>query len=115
MTGKVWYVGERKDLAAVYKLAGNSIFFALAAAMADVLAIGAGAGVSPEQMLALFDVFKPGASLAFIGQRVAKAGEGTASFELLMARKDARLMQETAGSVPTISLPAICAAMHRRS
>jgi 3-hydroxyisobutyrate dehydrogenase-like beta-hydroxyacid dehydrogenase len=113
MTGKLWYVGEREDLAAVYKLAGNSTFFALAAAMSDVLAIGKGCDVSAEQMLALFDVFKPGSAMAYLGQRVATAGAGPASFELTMARKDARLMQDAAGKVPTIVLPAVAAAMDR--
>ena len=111
MTGKVFYAGEREDLAAVYKLAGNSVFFAMASAMADVLAIGAGAGVGAEQMLALFEVFKPGGALPFLGQRVAKAGAGPASFELQMARKDARLMVETAGPQRLLVLPAVCAAM----
>jgi 3-hydroxyisobutyrate dehydrogenase len=113
MTGKVWWVGERPDLAAVYKLAGNSTFFALAAAMSDVLAIGNGCEVSAEQMLALFDVFKPGGAMQFLGQRVAKAGTGPASFELTMARKDARLMHEAAGGAPTLVLPAVIAAMDR--
>ena len=113
MTGKLWYVGERSDLAAVYKLAGNSMFFTLAAGMSDVFAIGAGSDVSAEQMLALFEVFKPGGALAFLGQRVAKAGQGPASFELSMARKDARLMQETAGKAPLIVLPAVALAMDR--
>lgn len=113
MTGKLWHTGERPDLAAVYKLAGNSLFFALAAAMGDVLAIGKGCDVSPEQMLALFDVFKPGGALPFLGQRVAKAGAGPASFELVMARKDARLMLEAADAGNTLLLPAIAAAMDR--
>ncbi len=111
MTGKVLHVGERADLAAVFKLAGNSVFFALAAAMHDVLAIGRGAGVSAEQMLSLFDVFKPGAALSFLGQRVAQAGDGPASFELTMARKDARLMVETAGAGRLLVLPSVIAAM----
>lgn len=113
MTGKLWHTGERTDLAAVYKLAGNSVFFAMAAAMSDVLAIGKGSDVPPDQMLALFDVFKPGGALSFLGQRVAKAGDGPASFELTMARKDARLMQEAAGKAPLIALPAVAAAMDR--
>lgn len=111
MTGKVWHVGERADLAAVYKLAGNSLFFALSAAMADVLAMGKGNGVAPEQMLKLFEVFKPGSALPWIGQRVLAGGDGPASFELVMARKDARLMQETAGAERLLLLPAIAAAM----
>ena len=113
MTGKLLYVGERVDLAAVWKLAGNSVFFAMAAAMADVLAIGAGNDVPPEQMLALFDTFKPGTALPFLGQRVMKSGAGPASFELAMARKDARLMQEAAGSCPLLVLPSVIAAMDR--
>ena len=111
MTGKVWYVGERADLAAVYKLAGNATFFALAAAMSDVLAIGRGAGVPAEVMLALFDVFKPGAAMPFLLRRVANAGAGPASFELTMARKDARLMQETAAGERLLVLPGVVAAM----
>ncbi|HZN37270.1 MAG TPA: NAD(P)-binding domain-containing protein [Planctomycetota bacterium] len=113
MTGKVWYTGERPDLAAVFKLAGNSMFFALAGAVSDVLAIGKGSDVQAEVMLSLFDVFKPGGAVPFLGQRVAKAGAGPASFELVMARKDARLMQETAGKAPLLLLPAITTAMDR--
>ena len=113
MTGKLLHAGERADLAAVWKLAGNSTFFALAAAMSDVLAIGRGCDVAPEVMLSLFDTFKPGAAMAFLGQRVAQAGAGPASFELSMARKDARLMQEAAGKQPLLVLPAVVAAMDR--
>ncbi|MBL9076802.1 MAG: NAD(P)-dependent oxidoreductase [Planctomycetes bacterium] len=111
MTGKVLHTGERPDLAAVHKLAGNSVFFALASAIHDVFAIGAGNGVAPAEMLKLFDVFKPGAALPWIGQRVLAGADGPTSFELAMARKDARLMQESAGSARTILLPAIMAAM----
>lgn len=111
MTGKIWYTGERPDLAAVYKLAGNSLFFVLAGAMHDVLAMGKGNDVAPELLLKLFDVFKPGSAVPFLGQRVIAAGDGPASFELAMARKDARLMQETAGDHRLLVLPAIVAAM----
>lgn len=113
MTGKVLYAGDRPELANVYKLAGNSLFFALAAAMSDVLAIGRGNGVSTDDMLALFDVFKPGGGLPFLGRRVANAEQGTASFELQMARKDARLMIESSGAEKLIVLPAVAAAMDR--
>ncbi len=113
MTGKVLYVGDRPDLAAVFKLAGNSMYFALTAAMADVLAIGKGNDVPASVMLTLFDTWKVGGALPFIGQRLAAAGDGPASFELTMARKDARLMQEAAGAVPTIALPAVIAAMDK--
>jgi 3-hydroxyisobutyrate dehydrogenase-like beta-hydroxyacid dehydrogenase len=113
MTGKVWYTGEQPELAAVFKLAGNSMFFALAGALADVLALGRGNGVSTAAMLALFDTWKVGAAIPFLAQRIAAAGTGPASFELAMARKDARLMQETAAREPLIVLPAVAAAMDR--
>ena len=111
MTAKVLYVGERSDLAAVLKLAGNSVYFALTAAMADVLAIGAGNQVPAEKMLELFDVWKVGAALPFIGRRLADATDRPASFELAMARKDAGLMLQAAGTEPTLVLPAVVAAM----
>jgi 3-hydroxyisobutyrate dehydrogenase-like beta-hydroxyacid dehydrogenase len=113
MTGKVWHVGEQPDLAAVFKLAGNSMFFALAGAISDVLAIGKGNGVPAETMLSLFETWKVGGAIPFLGQRVARAGAGPASFELTMARKDARLMQEAAAREPLIVLPAVAAAMDR--
>lgn len=113
MTGKLWYCGERSDLAAVYKLAGNSMYFALSAAMADVFAIGRGNDVDGRAMLALFDVFKVGGALPFIGERVLSAGNGPPSFELTMARKDARLMLDSAATARTIVLPAVIAAMDR--
>ena len=90
-----------------------ALIFALAAAMSDVLAIGKGNGLTPAEALSLFDVFKPGSALPWIGQRVARANDGPASFELAMARKDARLMIEAAGKSPLQILPAIAAAMDR--
>ena len=113
MTGSLVHAGERPDLAAVWKLAGNSVFFALAAAMHDVFAIGRGADVDPATMLRLFDSFNPGAALKLIGERVARSADAPASFELAMARKDARLMLQTAGSASTLVLPPVEAAMDR--
>ncbi|MCR9248343.1 MAG: NAD(P)-binding domain-containing protein [bacterium] len=113
MTGKLMHVGDHPELAAAYKLAGNSVYFAMTAALNDVLAIGRGSGIEPGKMLELFDVFKVGHAMPIIGKHVAAGDRGRASFELTMARKDARLMQDAAGSEPTIGLPAIIAAMDR--
>lgn len=113
MTGKLWHVGERPDLAAVHKLAGNGLLLALTGVMGDLLAMGRSAGLEPQQVLALFEVFKPGAAIPAFGQRVVEAGTKPPSFELAMARKDVRLMLETAGSAPLIVLPAVAAAMDR--
>jgi 3-hydroxyisobutyrate dehydrogenase len=113
MTGTLVHAGERPDLAAVWKLAGNSMFFALAAAMTDVFAIGRGSDVDAATMLKLFDTFKPGMALQGIGQRVLHAGENAPSFELTMARKDARLMAEAAGRDALLVLPPVTAAMDK--
>ena len=113
MTGKVWYTGERPELAAFFKLAGNAVYLTLTGAMGDLLAMGRQSGVTAEQIVGLFEVFKPGAALPFLGQRVAKAGEGPPSFELAMARKDVRLMLEAAGRARLTVLPALAAAMDR--
>ncbi|MCB9876670.1 MAG: NAD(P)-dependent oxidoreductase [Planctomycetes bacterium] len=113
MTGKLWYCGERSDLAAIHKLSGNGVYFALTAIVGDVLAIGRAEGVDAKTALELFDNFKPGGAMPFIGQRLANSLDGPPSFELTMARKDARLMIETAGADQLTVLPAIAAAMDR--
>lgn len=113
MTGKLWYVGERADLAAFHKLSGNALLIALTGTMGDLLAMGAASGLAPADVLSLFDVWKVGAAIPFLGQRVAAAGDGPPSFELQMARKDVGLMLETAGDARLSVLPAVAAAMDR--
>ncbi|MCA8953516.1 MAG: NAD(P)-dependent oxidoreductase [Planctomycetes bacterium] len=113
MTGKVAHVGDQPALAAAYKLAGNSMYFALTAALNDVLAIGRGTGVEDATMLKLFEFWKIGGAMPVIGEHVSRGDRGGASFELTMARKDARLMHEAAGVNATVALPAVIAAMDR--
>jgi 3-hydroxyisobutyrate dehydrogenase len=114
MTGKVWHAGERPDLAAFHKLAGNGLLVGLTGVMGDLLAMGANCELRAEQVLALFEVFKPGNAIPFFGQRVAIAGDQPPSFELTMARKDVRLMLETAGGAQALKiLPAVAAAMDK--
>ncbi len=114
MTGTVWHCGERRDLAAFHKLAGNGMIMALTGVLGDLLAMGRSASLEAKDVLALFDVFKVGGGIPFFGQRVAKAGEAPATFELAMARKDVGLMLKTAGERALTVLPAIAAAMDRR-
>ncbi|MGE3174897.1 MAG: NAD(P)-dependent oxidoreductase [Planctomycetota bacterium] len=114
MTGKVWYCGERTDLAAFHKLSGNGLLLALTGVMGDLLAMGAAADLQPQEVLSLFEVWKPGAAIPFFGQRVATADTVPASFELQMARKDLGLMLECAGGPQRLSvLPAVAGAMDR--
>lgn len=112
MTGKVWHVGERPDLAAIHKLSGNAVLIALTGVMGDVLSMGAEQGLTAAETLAVFDVFQPGASIPYVGQRVATAGQSPATFDLATARKDVRLMIEAAGGPEgLVVLPAVADAM----
>lgn len=110
MTGTVWHVGERPDLAAVYKLLGNGILISLTGVMGDSLAIAQAQGLGPDAVLELLNHFNPGNSLPWSLQRVVRSDTADASFTLEMSRKDVRLMMESAGTALNV-LPAISARM----
>jgi 3-hydroxyisobutyrate dehydrogenase len=106
MASKVEYFGERPDLAAVYKLCGNTFIVGITALVADVFAVAAGAGVAPADAMKILGYFDPASTIAVRGRKMA-AGDFSPSFELSMARKDVRLMMETAGAQPLAALPSI--------
>lgn len=110
MAAKVKYFGERPDLAAAYKLFGNAFIIGVTALVADVFAVAAGSGVAPADALDVLDVLNPVTTIAGRGRNMA-AGRFAPSFELTMARKDLRLMMETAGDYPLSALPGIAARM----
>lgn len=110
MTGAVEYLGERSDLAAAYKLFGNAMILTITAGLADVFAMAKSLGITPESALSLFGKFNPVGTLTYRGLNMSK-GDYRASFELSMARKDARLMLEAAGSEKLAVLPGIAARM----
>jgi 3-hydroxyisobutyrate dehydrogenase-like beta-hydroxyacid dehydrogenase len=106
MAPRVEYLGERADLAAVHKLCGNAFVIGLSALVADVFAVAGGAGVAPADALRALDFLDLSAAAAGRGRKMA-AGDFTAAFELMMARKDVRLMVQTAGHNPLGVLHAI--------
>jgi 3-hydroxyisobutyrate dehydrogenase len=110
MTGDVWYLGERGELAAAYKLFGNSMLFAINAGLTDVLAMAKSIGVSGDDALALFSRFNTSMAIPMRGQKMVKQ-DFSPMFELAMARKDVRLMIESADGQPLIVLPALAARM----
>jgi len=112
MTGDVWYLGEQGDLAAAYKIFGNSMLFVIAAGVSDVFAMAKGLGIAPADALAVFSKFQPGGLITSRGKKMAR-GDFSATFEMTMARKDLRLMIEVAGAHPMVVLPAIAEAMDR--
>jgi len=110
MTADVWYLGDRSDLASAYKLFGNSMLFAINAGLSDVLAMAKNLGVPSQAALEVFSRFNTGLAIPMRGQKMA-SGDFSAMFELAMARKDVRLMLESAGGQPLIVLPALAARM----
>jgi 3-hydroxyisobutyrate dehydrogenase-like beta-hydroxyacid dehydrogenase len=110
MTGRLEYVGERPDLAAVNKLFGNAMIIGIAAVMADILTMAQASGVAAEDAIKLLGLLDLNAMVAGRGMNMAK-GNFAAAFELNMARKDVRLMLETAGDRPMAALPAVAVRM----
>jgi 3-hydroxyisobutyrate dehydrogenase len=110
MTGDLWCLGERSDLAAAYKLFGNSMVFAINAGLSDVLAMAKNLDIPAHDAVAVFSRFNTGLAIPMRGPKMA-AGDFAAMFELVMARKDLRLMLESAGDQPLIVLPALAARM----
>jgi 3-hydroxyisobutyrate dehydrogenase-like beta-hydroxyacid dehydrogenase len=110
MAPRVEYLGERPELAAVHKLLGNAFIIGIAALVADVLAVGRAGDVAPADALGVLDFFDPAATIRGRGRNMAERNF-TPAFELAMARKDVRLMLETAGDLPLAALPAIAARM----
>lgn len=110
MAARVHYAGERSDLAAALKLCGNAFIIGIVGLVADVVAIARGADIPPGEALQVFEMLNPGAMIGGRGRNMI-AGDFTPSFELTMARKDVRLMQETAGDRPLAALAGIAARM----
>jgi 3-hydroxyisobutyrate dehydrogenase-like beta-hydroxyacid dehydrogenase len=110
MTGEVWYMGERQDLAAAYKIFGNAMLFVITAGIVDVLAMARSVGVAPLDAAALFSKFRIGGIIPSRAEKIA-SGDFSATFELTMARKDIRLMIEAAGDEPLAVLPGIARRM----
>lgn len=116
MTGKLVDLGPRVDAAAAFKLLGNLFLIALAAGFTDMLALAKAMDVSPEQTATLFEHFNPGAGVPARFKRVLDADYGRPTWELAMARKDARLMQAEAdrAGIALTMLPGFAALMDRR-
>jgi len=106
----VWYLGERGDLAAAYKLFGNSMLFVLTGGIADVFAMAKANGIEPADALTVFDKFPVGNFIKLRGEKMARR-DFSATFELTMARKDTRLMLEAADGQPLTVLPGIAKRM----
>jgi len=108
MTGSLVDLGDRPDEAAAMKLLGNCFLMFVTSGLADFIALARAQGLAPERALTLFDHFNPGSTIA---SRAARMLDDSApvSWQLTMARKDARLMLEAAPDLHV--LPAIARRM----
>jgi 3-hydroxyisobutyrate dehydrogenase len=115
MTGKLVYLGEAPERAAAFKLLGNSFLMFMTAGFADFFALAKALGVPAAEAGTLFRFFNPGATLQMRLDRVLGGDFAHPSWELAMARKDARLMMEAAarGEQSLAVLPAIAETMDR--
>ena len=111
MTGEVWYLGERPDLAAAYKLFGNCMLFAITGGLADVIAMARANAIDPIDAMSVFAKFQAGNVIQGRGPRMARGEVTPASFAVDMARKDARLMMEAAMGQPLVALPGVAKRM----
>ena len=111
MTGDVWYLGERADLAAAYKLFGNCMLFAISGGLADVIAMARANGIDAVEALSVFQKFQAGNIINFRGPRMARGETTPASFAVEMARKDVGLMIAAAKDQPLVALPCIARRM----
>ena len=115
MTGKLVYLGDDPTRAAAFKLMGNLTIIAMTAGLGDVFALGVSLGIPATDVAQLFTWFNPGSALPWRAERMSSGDLSQPTWTLEMARKDARLMIESAagGGTELPTLPAIAAAMDR--
>lgn len=115
MTGKLLYLGPEPERAASFKLLGNLFLMFMTAGLAETFALGKALGIDPDDAAALFQSFNPGALVPMRIERMLHGDLTKPSWELKMARKDARLMLEEAAAAgqPLPMLPAIAAVMDK--
>ncbi|MEP6833104.1 MAG: NAD(P)-binding domain-containing protein [Gemmatimonas sp.] len=110
MTGEVHFLGERAELAACYKLCANAMLLMTAGALADVFHMADAMHMPREAVGDVFRKFNTDGVLNARGTRMLNE-DYKATFTLDVARKDVRLMVESAGSEPVPMLRALAQRM----
>ena len=113
MTGELWYVGGRTDLAAVYKLFGNAASLSVVGVLADVMKMADAAMVDRSGVLEMLAKVNLNGPLGMRGTMMV-SGVYEPNFTLDVARKDLRLMLETADGAHTPMLSALAAEMDEK-
>jgi 3-hydroxyisobutyrate dehydrogenase len=109
MTGKLVDLGDEPGRAAAFKLLGNLFLMALAAGFADMIALGKAMGIAPAEISTLFETFNPGVSVPARFKRMIAGDYDDVSWDLAMARKDARLMEGEGATL--VMLPGVIGLM----
>lgn len=105
MTGKLVYFGPDAGRAAALKLAGNLMLMAITTGLADAAAFLKALDVPRAELNTLFESFNPGASVQPRAKRMLAGSYDSPSWELNMARKDARLiLSEAADASPALAM-----------
>lgn len=115
MTGKLLDFGHQPGKAAGIKLLGNLFLLTLTGGLSDMLSLAKSMGLSGTDISTLFESFNPGAAAPARLKRLMNANYDEPSWELQMARKDARLMMEEAGKAgrSLVLVPEIAKEMDR--
>jgi 3-hydroxyisobutyrate dehydrogenase-like beta-hydroxyacid dehydrogenase len=94
MTGELWFVGERPDLAACHKLAGNAMVLGTVGLMADVFTLMEGHGVQRQEVMAMLARVNLTGTVAFRGPMMAARRYLPAQLAVEVADKDVGLLLE---------------------
>jgi 3-hydroxyisobutyrate dehydrogenase len=96
MTGKIIELGDDPTRGASFKLFGNMMLLVITGGLADVYKLARALGIEPLDAYSLFTEFNPGNAVQGRGKVMAEGRFDNPSFELTMARKDLRLMEDEA-------------------
>jgi 3-hydroxyisobutyrate dehydrogenase len=114
MTGKLVNLGTEASRAAGMKLLGNLFLMSITAGLSDVLALASSLHIPGSDVDALFSSWNPGTMMPARLKRILTGEFSNPSWELKMARKDARLMMEETAPPATLNIiPAIAKEMDR--
>ncbi|MEP6780097.1 MAG: NAD(P)-binding domain-containing protein [Gemmatimonadaceae bacterium] len=110
MTGEVIYLGERADMAAAHKLVGNAMSLMIAGNLADIFHLADAMKMPRPSVLDVFNQVKMENVVAVRSKKMLSE-DYKPTFTLEVARKDVRLMIESAGSQSVPMLRALAANM----
>ena len=113
MTAKLWNLGADLQKAASIKLLGNLFHITLMGSVTDLITLADSLGVPHAEIEGLLELLNPAAIVRGRLKKIASNTFDQPSWELSMARKDARLMMEQAASShkTLLAVPAVAQKM----